>query len=470
MPSNGFDLCNPTRGDRHSILVMQMPHAQRDPGRRARTRAGEKTGAVMRWSAASVVAAVGLSAGPVLAQPAFHTLGFLDPTLGGPSIAYAISADGLVVVGMSNSSDGFQAFRWTLEGGMVGLGSFPNPVGFPSSQALAVSADGSVIGGASGRPNSLNEDGSPFRWTQATGLIYLGSLGGTEGGETFGVSPDGSILVGFASSSDFNYDAFKWTVVGGIVALPRLANQVQGKAIALSADGSQIVGSIALGSPTNPKPARWSSAGPALLPSLNASTIGAALAVTPDGATIVGQSAGRAVRWTEAGIENLGLLPGGSAATTYSAAAVSANGSVIVGLGDFNATQGTGTAIIWDAAHGVRELDQVLTQDFGLDLRGFHCFWARAISADGLVIAGYGFGLLGDQEAFVADLHSGVTCYPNCDHSTTAPVLNVADFSCFLNAFAAGDSYANCDASTTAPVLNVADFSCFLNAFAAGCS
>ncbi|MFN0134345.1 MAG: GC-type dockerin domain-anchored protein [Phycisphaerales bacterium] len=62
------------------------------------------------------------------------------------------------------------------------------------------------------------------------------------------------------------------------------------------------------------------------------------------------------------------------------------------------------------------------------------------------------------------------TCYANCDGSTSAPVLNVNDFTCFLNKFAAADSYANCDASTTVPVLNVNDFTCFLNAFAAGCS
>jgi hypothetical protein len=60
-------------------------------------------------------------------------------------------------------------------------------------------------------------------------------------------------------------------------------------------------------------------------------------------------------------------------------------------------------------------------------------------------------------------------CYANCDGSTTAPVLNVLDFGCFLNRFAAGDSYANCDGSTTSPVLNVLDFGCFLNSFAAGC-
>jgi hypothetical protein len=60
-------------------------------------------------------------------------------------------------------------------------------------------------------------------------------------------------------------------------------------------------------------------------------------------------------------------------------------------------------------------------------------------------------------------------CYPNCDGSTIAPILNVNDFICFQNRFAAGESYANCDGSTIAPILNVNDFICFQNLFAAGC-
>jgi hypothetical protein len=63
----------------------------------------------------------------------------------------------------------------------------------------------------------------------------------------------------------------------------------------------------------------------------------------------------------------------------------------------------------------------------------------------------------------------GSACYPNCDESTVAPVLNVQDFTCFLQRYAAGDSYANCDNSTIAPVLNVQDFTCFLQSYAAGC-
>ena len=63
----------------------------------------------------------------------------------------------------------------------------------------------------------------------------------------------------------------------------------------------------------------------------------------------------------------------------------------------------------------------------------------------------------------------GALCYPNCDASTVQPVLNVNDFVCFLNRFAAADPYANCDQSTQPPTLNVNDFICFLNRFAAGC-
>jgi hypothetical protein len=60
-------------------------------------------------------------------------------------------------------------------------------------------------------------------------------------------------------------------------------------------------------------------------------------------------------------------------------------------------------------------------------------------------------------------------CVANCDNSLQPPVLNVNDFTCFMNKFAAGEPLANCDHSTTPPVLNVGDFVCFMNSFAAGC-
>jgi hypothetical protein len=82
------------------------------------------------------------------------------------------------------------------------------------------------------------------------------------------------------------------------------------------------------------------------------------------------------------------------------------------------------------------------------DFRGWH--------VDGIHITATGSGC------------SDPVCYPNCDGSTIAPILNVLDFNCFLSRFSAGDSYANCDGSTIVPVLNVLDFNCFLNAFGSG--
>jgi hypothetical protein len=72
----------------------------------------------------------------------------------------------------------------------------------------------------------------------------------------------------------------------------------------------------------------------------------------------------------------------------------------------------------------------------------------------------------------------GSVCYANCDESTVAPVLNVDDFTCFINRYAQAQglpheqqvaSYANCDGSTIAPALNVDDFTCFINRYAQGC-
>jgi hypothetical protein len=69
----------------------------------------------------------------------------------------------------------------------------------------------------------------------------------------------------------------------------------------------------------------------------------------------------------------------------------------------------------------------------------------------------------------IARMRTCSACWANCDGSTVHPILNVDDFSCFINRFAAGDPWANCDNSTVAPVLNVDDFACFINRFAAGC-
>ena len=64
---------------------------------------------------------------------------------------------------------------------------------------------------------------------------------------------------------------------------------------------------------------------------------------------------------------------------------------------------------------------------------------------------------------------TGAACYANCDNSAGVPLLTANDFTCFVNAFAAGSPSANCDGSTQAPTLTSNDFVCFVNAYAVGC-
>lgn len=95
----------------------------------------------------------------------------------------------------------------------------------------------------------------------------------------------------------------------------------------------------------------------------------------------------------------------------------------------------------------------------------------NAVAPDGsggVYIGGYNNEAGSLSDAYVARL--SMPCQANCDRSTTPPILNIADFNCFLDYFSIADPYANCDGSTVAPIINVADFICFMQKFAAGCS
>ena len=75
------------------------------------------------------------------------------------------------------------------------------------------------------------------------------------------------------------------------------------------------------------------------------------------------------------------------------------DGSIIVGQG--NGPSST-RAVIWDEIHGIRELEQVLVNDFGMDLTGWRLDRAVGISDDGLTIAGQGTNPDGLTEAWIA--------------------------------------------------------------------
>ncbi len=63
------------------------------------------------------------------------------------------------------------------------------------------------------------------------------------------------------------------------------------------------------------------------------------------------------------------------------------------------------------------------------------------------------------------------SCYADCDPSTGPGILDIFDFLCFGNLFAANDPYAcDCDTTTGQGVCDIFDFLCFGNEFDKGCS
>jgi len=164
------------------------------------------------------------------------------------SEAYGASADGSVIVGFSDSGTDtlpqrWEAFRWDATNGMVGLGFLPNWPG--QSVATAVSADGSVVVGYGGSGREA------FRWDATNGMVSLGQLpSGSTYSQANGVSADGSVVVGATTTVTINRVAFRWDPVNGMQIIAELLESedvdLTGwallEAYGVSADGSTIVG------------------------------------------------------------------------------------------------------------------------------------------------------------------------------------------------------------------------------------
>lgn len=328
-------------------------------------------------AATRVVLTIGFAATVLRAAAgaSFTGLGFLPNTQA--SYARGVSADGVVVGESINLlvEGGAEAFRWTESGGMVGLGFLP---GANVSVARAISADGAVIigygvfeetsfwgirwtagvaenlGWTFHLPRALSADGSvatgtgareepgeqACRWTAATGRTLLGVLPGGLTSDGNGISADGTVIVGGSQATE-GTRAFRWTAADGMVSLGVLPGHQISDGMGISADGTTLVG-YCYSSELGTEPFRWTK---------------------------------------DAGMQPLGRLADGGNAV---ALAASGDGTVIVGYGE------SAVALVWDANHGMRNLRDVLTQRYGLDLTGWELREAVAISPDGSIIVGQG--------------------------------------------------------------------------------
>ncbi len=329
-------------------------------------------------------------------ETSFNGLGDL-PGSDFDSKAYSTSAEGLVVVGESNSANGDEAFRWTEAGGLVGLGDLPG--GTFLSKANFTSVDGAVVVGQSQSAQGLEA----FRWTEAGGMV---GLGGLPGGTFFfsralSMSADGSVVVGESQSAN-GFEAFRWEdgTMTGLGDLP--GDLFFSQAYAISADGNVIAGQSR--SSNGPEAFRWTEAGGLVgLGDLPGGTFFSVVySASADGNVLAGwgQSAEgiEAFRWEDGTMTGLGDLPGSFFFSV--ALATSSDGSVVVGYSEAD-PQGY-HAFLWTEADGMRDLKEILENDYGLDLTSWKLSLAYDISDDGTAIVGYGTNPNGGTEAWRA--------------------------------------------------------------------
>ena len=278
-----------------------------------------------------------------------------------------LSRDGSCAVGYQDAGffTPFHALRWK-QAGPVDLGTLDSANNASrSSTATDTNQDCSVVVGLSDVIGGGAEHA--FRWTSA-GMSDLGApANGGPNSRAFGVSSNGTVVVGEADfpdpanlASGKSLQAFRWTQIGGFQNLN-----------------------------DSPQP-----------------TLSLATAVTGDGTVVVGQvrtsnNASSAVRWTfppppaQLVMQSIGPLPGHA---TAAATGVSDNGKIVVGISNLDFLQYRGPRLGWNGGiafrwgesgpnAGMKDLRDLLVAD-GADLTGINLVSVTGISPDGQWIQG----------------------------------------------------------------------------------
>ena len=292
-------------------------------------------------------------------------------------IPRGLSGDGSTIVGYGfspASGSNSEALRWSQATGVQWLGDLPG--GSYSSNASAASADGSVVVGL-----SIVSGQNAFRWTELGGMVGLGTPAGYPQSSAADVSADGSVIVGRGDTFSSLSEAFRWTEVGGFELLGVLPGRTSSRAIGVSADGSVVAGASSGGS---------GSEGFVWTAETGMISLGAAYAdpraISADGSTIVGLSISTGFRWTEAeGMVDLG---------SFRPTAVSGDGSILAGTVSIG---GVSQAFYSHPLLGLVSLQSLLQNNYDLDLSGWTLSEVAGISDDGFTLVGRGSGPNGTQ-------------------------------------------------------------------------
>jgi uncharacterized membrane protein len=351
------------------------------------------------------------------------------------SVARGISNDGTIVVGQSMIDGGFSAgFRWSAPTGMTPLAV---PAGWPVADCLDISGDGSTLLGSGITSSKLKSHMAALYWTRDLDPISLDALFEPYSmltGSTFDATRFiGADRVGWSHEPGFNSSyAFIYNAGDGVTYLPDLPGS-QGffdncGPADIAANEQFIVG---FGETTTTIDAVvWTNvAGQWQVQSLGHLPGGfgfsQAMAISAEGNHVSGIAATaigyEPFMWTaqEAGGASAMISLGSSPHDDYRAGAVSAmraDGRVVIGSwawGLLPSLETPGIAFMWSANRGMRDLQDVLVGDAGLNLDGWSLTAATDMTPDGGVIIGNAANPQGHQEAWMVRLDERALVSPD---------------------------------------------------------
>jgi probable HAF family extracellular repeat protein len=278
---------------------------------------------------------------------------------------------------------------------MVGLGDLPG--GRFDSVATDVSADGSIVVGVSNFEISYNPSGGgveAFRWTAESGMVGIGFMEGMTMSNGWATSADANVIVGMGNGPV----AIRWSAASGFSEVGQRPEPVRTStsyAVDVSADGNVVAANMVTGG-VPPEGFLWT-------PEDGMTRLGPwshVVALSDDGEAVIGRNGLAASRWTARdGWIDLGVLPG---SPRTEAMALSADGSIVVGTSE--GVSNNDRAFLWTRSTSLLDLREYLLAQGVSAVEGWRLTSAQGISANGRTIVGTGYSPLGERDYWIVTI------------------------------------------------------------------
>lgn len=305
--------------------------------------------------------------------------------VGNGETAHGVSDDGKVVT--LNTVD--NNFYWTPELGIQLLGELAADTANGGSPL--VTADGKMIAVMVMNPaDGINQMATYNVETKA--WKYLGGIGGVMDNETssvWGMSPDGKYIVGLGATEAGSYHGLKWSEATGMVDLGSTYNDNYSRANGVSDNGNVIAGWQ--DDDFDRWGVYWENGKQEYVYDKEGNNVFEFANVSGDGKWLIGATVDdAAMRWSkETGVELIDH-PNRSMFFNGSSTAINGDGSVILGF--YRAWPGpaaAGEGFIWTEKTGRVELNEYV-KSLGYDDLGITFALPLGISNDGTKIVGLG--------------------------------------------------------------------------------